>query len=300
MPRRWPDWPAARPAVATEEVEPADVTFPVAWGALAGLRMERPGRPRVIALHGWLDNAASFLPLLPHLPELDLLLLDLPGHGRSAHLPPGSDYSLATHVHAVLDAADALGWERFSLLAHSMGAAVAALVAVASPERVQRLALIETLGPLSETVDATPTRLRQGVMAARVRPGKSLRVFPELAVALRARMQAHGREGQAARLLVERGTHPVEGGHVWSSDPRLTLPAFQRFTEDQVMALLSAIACPAHLVHAQAAQPYFPEQQRRSRLAAVPGLQVSVLPGGHHLHMDNAKDVAGVLRDFFR
>ena len=89
-------------------MSPREVRLPVAWGELAGLRRESPGRPRVIALHGWLDNAASFLPMLPHLPGLDLLLLDLPGHGRSAHLPVGTEYGLTTHVHAVLDAADAL------------------------------------------------------------------------------------------------------------------------------------------------------------------------------------------------
>src|SRR5262245_11789511 len=99
-----------------------EVAIPAAWGELAGLRLERPGRPRVIALHGWLDNAASFLPLSSRLPDLDLLLLDLPGHGRSAHLPPGAEYGLTTHLHATLDAADALGWERFTLLGHSMGA----------------------------------------------------------------------------------------------------------------------------------------------------------------------------------
>ena len=85
-----------------------EIRLPVAWGELAGLRLVRPGRPKVLALHGWLDNAASFVPLLPYLDGFDLLLLDLPGHGHSAHLPPGAEYGLATHVHAALDAADLL------------------------------------------------------------------------------------------------------------------------------------------------------------------------------------------------
>lgn len=277
---------------------PREVEYPVAWGRLAGLRLERPGRPRVIALHGWLDNAASFLPLLPHLPELDLLLLDLPGHGRSGHLPAGAEYSLATHLHAVLDAADALGWERFDLLGHSMGAAIAALVAVAVPARVGRLALIETFGPLSEAVGNTATRLQQGVAAARALPGKSLRVFPDLAVAVRARMQANQLDEASARLLVERGTRPVAGGHVWSSDPRLTLPAVQRFAEAQVLDLLAAIACPVRLLYADPAQRYFPDDLRRARLQALPGLEPTVLPGGHHLHMDQPAAVAAVFERF--
>lgn len=277
---------------------PVEVTLPATIGPLAALRIERPGAPKVIALHGWLDNAASFLPLLPHLPPLDLVLLDLPGHGRSAHLPPGAEYVLATYVHAVLDVADALGWERFALLGHSMGAAVASLVAAAQPQRVERLALIENLGPLAEEADAAPARLHQAVGAARARRSRSLRVFPELEVAVRARLQASPMAEHAARLLVERGMRAVEGGHVWSSDPRLTLPGAQRMTEAQVQALLRALECPLHVVHARRAQPYFTEEMRAARLAAVPQAAVTVLDGGHHLHMDMPEPVAAALGPF--
>ncbi|WP_051412662.1 alpha/beta hydrolase [Pseudoxanthomonas sp. J35] len=279
-------------------MNPRELRLPVAWGELAGLRLERPGRPRVIALHGWLDNAASFLPLLPHLPELDLLLLDLPGHGRSTHLPAGAEYGLATHLHATLDAADALGWDRFALLGHSMGAAIATLVAAAAPARVDRLALIENLGPLAEAPENTASRLHNAVAAARALPGKSLRVFPDLAVAVRARMQASQLDEANARLLVERGTREVPGGHVWSSDPRLTLPAATRLDEAQVQDLLGAVTCPLRILYADPAQPYFPDPLRRAHLDAVPHAEATVLPGGHHLHMDQAPRVAAWLGGF--
>lgn len=275
-----------------------ELAVPVAFGALAGLRLARPGRPKLLALHGWLDNAASFLPLLPHLPELDLLLLDLPGHGHSAHLPPGAEYGLGTHLHAALDAADALGWERFGLLGHSMGAAIAALAAAAVPGRVERLALLETLGPLAEAEEHTATRLQQAVAAARGRPGKPLRVFPDLAVAVRARIQASPIGESGARLLVERGTRQVEDGYVWSSDPRLTLPAAMRLTEAQVRVLLAAVACPVQVLYADPAQSYFPDDVRRGRLGALPQAELAVLPGGHHLHMDQPAAVAAVLGGF--
>jgi len=276
----------------------AEVRFPLAWGELAGLRQERAGRARVIALHGWLDNAASFLPLLPFLPELDLVLLDLPGHGRSAHLPPGLDYGLGVHLHAVLDVADHLGWERFALLGHSMGAAISSMVAVAAPERVERLALIETLGPLAEREDHTASRVRQSVAAARRGAGRGLRTFPDLAVAVRARMQANQILEDSARLLVERGTRAVEGGYTWSSDPRLTLPALQRYSEAQVMDLLAAVQCPLRLLYAEPAQEYFPEELRQARLQAVPQAELVRMAGGHHLHMDQPRQVAGVFAGF--
>jgi len=39
---------------------------------------ELPGKPLLIALHGWLDNSASFLPLAPHLGDFHLICVDLP------------------------------------------------------------------------------------------------------------------------------------------------------------------------------------------------------------------------------
>jgi alpha-beta hydrolase superfamily lysophospholipase len=47
------------------------------------------------AVHGLLDNAGSFEPLVQLLPPGHVLTcLDLPGHGRSSHLPPGTNYHL--------------------------------------------------------------------------------------------------------------------------------------------------------------------------------------------------------------
>ncbi|MEP6908629.1 MAG: alpha/beta fold hydrolase, partial [Pseudoxanthomonas sp.] len=158
-----------------------EIAFDVTLGRMTGLRSGQVGGTRVLALHGWLDNAASFLPLSAELPDLDLVMLDLPGHGRSAHLPPGADYTLLATLNTVLDVADQLGWERFSLLGHSMGAGIGSLVSASVPERVQRLVAIEALGGLAETLERTAARLREGVAAARASGSKKLRVFPDLA-----------------------------------------------------------------------------------------------------------------------
>ena len=277
---------------------PHECRLPIEGGALAALRWERGDGMRVLALHGWLDNAASFVPLAPLLPGLDLVALDLPGHGRSAHLPPGAEYSLAGTVHAVLDAADALGWDRFAVLGHSMGASIGCLVAAAAPERVTRLVAIEALGALADAEAHTARRLRDAVAARRALRGKRLRVFPDVDGAVQARVQATGLGEPEARLLVERGLRQVEGGHAWSTDQRLTVSTPTRMTEGQVRDLLRNLACPVLAVYAEPAQPYFPEPLRSERAAVPPDARLVRRPGGHHLHMERPGEVAAVVGDF--
>ncbi|NLA67876.1 MAG: alpha/beta hydrolase, partial [Gammaproteobacteria bacterium] len=144
----------------------------------------------------------------------------------------------------------------------------------------------------------TVERLREAVAATRALPGKRLRVFPDLEPAVRARARAGGLDEAAARLLVERGTRPVDGGWTWSSDPRLTLPTMVRMTEAQVEDLVAGITCPTRVVFADPAQPYLPDGLRRARAALLPAGELTVLAGGHHLHMEQPREVAAVVAGF--
>jgi len=273
-------------------------------GELAALSNDRKG-PRVLALHGWLDNAASFLPLAPHLGDIELVAIDLPGHGHSAHLGAGGDYSFAGSIASVLDAADALGWDRFRLLGHSMGAGIASLLAAACPARVERLLAIEMLGALAEEPARTARRMREAVAAQRAGVGKRLRVFPDVDTAVRARLHAgrvpgSGLDETLLRLLVERGLQPVAGGWAWRTDPRLLLPTFARLTTAQIDDVLAAVECPTLAVFADPAQPYLPDAERRRRVALLPQGRMLLLPGGHHLHMQQPAVVAAAVVDFLR
>jgi len=252
----------------------------------------------VLALHGWLDNAASFVPLAAQLPDLDLVAIDLPGHGHSAHLPPGTQYNTPGAICHVLDVADALGWDRFVLLGHSMGAGIASLAAAAAPERVERLIAIEALGGLRGPENETAQRLREHVRAARALPTRRLRVFPDLAAPIRARMMANQLSEPCARLLVERGVKPVEGGFSWCSDQRLMLPTAMRLSEAQIDDLLAAIECPTQVIYATPAQSYYPEPLRSQRISLLREGRLAVFPGTHHLHMEHPQVVAEVIQGF--
>lgn len=273
-------------------------SLPVAGSTVAGLRSPVSGGLRVLALHGWLDNAASFVPLAAQLPELELVAIDLPGHGHSAHLPPGTQYNTPGAICHVLDVADALGWDRFVLLGHSMGAGIASLTAAAAQERVERLIAIEALGGLRGPENETAQRLREHVRAARALPSRKLRVFPDLAAPIRARMMANQLSEPCARLLVERGVKPVEGGYSWCSDQRLMLPTAMRLSEAQIDDLLAAIECPTQVIYATPAQPYYPEPLRSQRIGLLREGRLAVFPGTHHLHMEHPAQVGGVIQGF--
>ena len=278
-----------------------EIRLPGGRGELAALRFGDPNGPKLLALHGWLDNAASFVPLAASLEDFDVVALDLPGHGASAHRAAGYDYVYVDWLHDVLDALDALGWERAHLLGHSMGATLASTLAAAAPERVAKLALIEGLGPLGGPAESAGTRLREAVAARRAldaRREDAPRVIKDIDTALAARLQATPMREADARLIVERNLQAVAGSWSWRSDPRLRLPSSTRLPEAAIRAILQAIEAPTLLVAAEPSPPYFPPALRAERVACLRDATLHVLEGGHHVHMERAPEVGALLRDF--
>lgn len=257
------------------------------------------GKP-VLALHGWLDNAMSFARLAPKLDGLRIVALDFAGHGHSAHRAAGASYLLWDYAYDVLAVAEQLGWERFSLLGHSMGAIVSVLLAGAMPERIERLALIDGLVPFTGEAGKAPEKLGEALKAQLALPNKRKPVYEAIDRAVEARMKGVGAVSrEAAELLARRGLMPVPGGFTWRSDARLTLPSPLRLTRAHAFAFVQALQCPVSLVLAQGGM-----------LAAEPGVRkilegrpfaVHELPGGHHLHLDDepgAEAVAAIFRSF--
>jgi pimeloyl-ACP methyl ester carboxylesterase len=254
------------------------------------------GHP-VLALHGWLDNAASFDRLAPRLEGLLVVAVDLPGHGRSDRLPAGCGNHFVDWVAATLAIADALGWRQFSLLGHSMGAGISTLVPAVAAERIVRVVLLEGMGPLAEPADRAPQSLAEALAQEARLNGQEARVFPSIGAAVEARRRDSDLDAASARLLVERGTVAVEGGVRFTHDPRLRTRSRVRFTEEQVLAFLREIACPVLAVRASQGWP-FPADLVAARSAVVPDLRVVEVDGGHHVHLTHPERMAGVVREF--
>lgn len=108
------------------------------------------GPHSVVGLHGITANHASFgevaAALARRYAEVTLHVPDLRGRGRSAGLP--GPFGLARHADDVLALIDGLGLARPTLVGHSMGAYVAALVARRAPGRVGGVVLVDGGLPL--------------------------------------------------------------------------------------------------------------------------------------------------------
>ncbi|MBI6680641.1 alpha/beta hydrolase [Pseudomonas viridiflava] len=250
----------------------------------------------VIALHGWLDNANSFARLAPKLDGLRIVALDLAGHGHSDHRPAGAGYALADYVFDVLQVAEQLGWSRFALLGHSLGAIISVMLAGALPERVTHLALIDGLIPLTGEADSSAERMGAALQAQLALPGKKKPVYQDQDRAIQARMKGVVAVSlEAAELLAQRGLMPVPGGYTWRSDSRLTLPSATRLTHDQAMAFINSVRCPTQLVIAREGMLV----KKHDVIERLP-FGIETLPGGHHLHLDDEEGACAVARCFNR
>ena len=265
------------------------------WGPADGLP--------VLAIHGWLDNAASFATIAELLPGIRLVAIDLPGHGQSEHRPRGSSYHVVDYIVDIVAVANGLGWQRFALLGHSMGAALASLVASIMPERISCLAVIDNLGPRASLPDDGPISLETTVSQILKSKDKGLTVHASVEAAAKARFNSKKIPPQLrlsypnTLALTQRGTVKTEGGVIWSSDPRLLIGSLYYLTQEQVLAFLKKIEAPTLLVRASQGnlwkRPYMQE-----RYDSIQNLTLADVKGPHHVHMENSEQVARHVRPF--
>lgn len=240
----------------------------------------------VIALHGWLDNAASFTLLARYLPEVRLIALDLAGHGHSDHKAAGQPYYSWDHLADVAALLDALDLKQTVLMGHSLGAGVATLFAGAFPERVSQLILLEGLLPLDYPAEQLPelmaTALRRGARVSR----RSLKPYHSVEQAVQARMNSRWPlTATAATWLVQRGVRHTPDGWVWRADIALTQPSPLRLCEQQLLAFIKRLCMPILLIMADQGEEL---ALIEPMLASVPRLTLHTLVGGHHLHLEEA------------
>ncbi len=280
-----------------DDLSRPQLSFDVDGLTLKAQQWGDPDGEPVLALHGWLDNSASFYRLAPLLKGLNIIALDMAGHGFSDHRPGRRPYNIWEDVSEIISVVDQLDWDTFSMLGHSRGAIMSMLTAGAFPERVKRIGLIEGMWPPAVSAADSPQQLAQSIRdSLRVRKTK---VYESIDDLITARMNGRFPLSEAsANALTKRGYKKTDGGYTWSTDASLMNASAFKLTEEHIQAFIKRITMPVQLIatgeRLDAKTTILPEF-----LEHFKACELIELKGTHHLHMEEQADLmAGRLNTF--
>ena len=253
--------------------------------------------PPLLLLHGHEQSAASWRWVIPALARTHrVLALSLPGHGDSA--PPAGDDApgrdLAPFVARFLDALDV---GPLDLVGHSVGGAIALRLALADPQRVRTLTLVDSagLGPAVNPLLALNTLPGLGelaIMLSRM-PGGDLQ---------RTAMSAAMLFAQPWRVPAEFFLDHHELGRQPGQLEASTAMARAMFDatgqREDLLDQLHTLTMPTLVVWG--ANDYLlPASQAQAAVDRLPSGRLSVFPDcGHLPHVEHADRFAAVLSEW--
>ena len=267
------------------------------------------GKP-ILALHGWLDNANTFDKIAAHLhQDLYLVAIDLPGHGLSDHKKSNSSYYLWEYAIQVLNLIDVLKWKTFSIIAHSLGTGIASIIAGSFPEKLTNLVCIDGLGaPFITNEDQTVINFRKAVRQSKMADKTNFISFndtntaqfesEEEAIQDRIKNNHVGQISiEASKILCKRSLKKEASGYAWRYDPRVMLLKPFRLTENQAKLFIKSIKCTTLLILGE--EGMFGFGLFNDRIQEFQFATVHWLPGGHHLHLEEASEKITLLINQF-
>uniref|UniRef100_A0A3P8U5G3 Serine hydrolase like n=1 Tax=Amphiprion percula TaxID=161767 RepID=A0A3P8U5G3_AMPPE len=290
----------------------SELSVPVPWGEIRG-KVWGPdhGHP-VLCLHGWADNCGSFNTLIPLLPkECRFVAVDLPGHGRSSHRPPGILSMFSSYLMDVRRVIDALQWSRFSIIGHSMGECSDMKFSALYPDMVDALVLLDSYGFLPTETKEIPRLMRQGLdellQFEKKKEEKKERVYTYEKAVERLLAGNQSLSEQSAKILLERGLVEVEGGFVFSRDFRINLKNVARITMEQCWEFLPRIQASVLVILAENGfEKIFAEPEQKQFTSAIvqayrdQNHTVVTVPGDHHVHLNKPEVIAPFVSDFLQ
>lgn len=253
--------------------------------------------PPIVLLHGGGLTSTVWAPLLRHLPNRSLLLVDLPGCGIGEPF----DYrgvDLATHQTAFVGSVlDALGLERTALIGASMGGWYALRFAIDRPERVAAAGLVTAPAmalpgarmPVPMAVTATSLGRRLGAIS----PPPSARMVRRTLAMIGGPASVAG----APEVLFD-----ALGAAMGLAAPTMATLAVCRWRSPHPQlqvseAELRSCSVPVLLVWGDHDKVQSPEAGAWAA-SVLPAGRLEVLPGGHGLWFEQPRTCGELLTGF--
>jgi pimeloyl-ACP methyl ester carboxylesterase len=269
------------------------------WNASGKERASARARAPALFAHGWLDNCNTFDLLAPRLPEMDVVALDLPGHGRSDHLPPAAHYHYWPLAGYLTELIVSEGWERVNLVGHCMGGILFLLVAAAIPERINKLVLLDSISPYLAGAEEISESAIQHYLSRMNPRYEAHPVYPDKKKVFQLRRMGGDMLFSTAERLTERDLIERDGGFTLGMDPRLRRPFLLCFSEEQFAAYMARVRAPVLYIGSE--RPYQKDAALRGRqISRVKDIRYVEVPGGHYIHLENVDLVAELIQDFMQ
>ena len=266
-------------------------------------RWARPGAPKMVLLHGWMDVSASFQFLVDAVRgPWDVYAPDWRGYGLT-EWGKADCYWFPDYIADLDFLLERIDAGPINLVGHSLGGNVAALYAGARPARVRRLVNLEGFGMPPTRPEDAPQRYGRWLDELRERPGlRPYASFSELAERLKKGNPRLG-EDKAGFLARHWGRETEEGGVVLRGDPahKIVNPVLYRY--DEVRASWRQVSAPVLWVEAAEsdtpARMKLDAAQLAERRSAFANLRYEVLKdAGHMLHHDQPAALARLIEEF--
>jgi len=111
------------------------------------------GPRKVLALNGWFGSSADWSAMNEALDPQAFTYVWFDYRGYGASIGRRGTYTFEETAQDVLELADHLGWERFSLIGHSMGGMAMQRVLLAAPARIERMVGITAVPACGSRMD---------------------------------------------------------------------------------------------------------------------------------------------------
>jgi pimeloyl-ACP methyl ester carboxylesterase len=273
------------------------------------------GPDPVVCLHGITAQHRAFTPAARRVgPGRGLVGVDLRGRGDSDK--PDSGYGLEAHAGDVVRVLDHLGLEEATIAGHSMGAFVGLKTALAYPDRVRALVLLDGGWPRTESSSQEEMTEEQQREAEAIREGLA-RAFSRLDMVFET-PEAYLDFWFPEQNLTMADLPPdladyylydlqeVEGGY----NPKCSTDAARQDSPDVTQTSptadeMRAVGCPVALVRVSegffpGSRPLIPDATRDVMAEALDLRSEMVLPGANHYTMlwpEYTPKWADILRD---
>jgi pimeloyl-ACP methyl ester carboxylesterase len=270
-----------------------------------GLRLHftdwgNPSAPPLLLVHGGLDHSRSWDHLARALHSgFHVVAPDLRGHGYSGWAT-GSSYSLADHFYDLTTLVRSEGFEKVTLVGHSMGGMVGLTYAGAFPEKVSRLIVLDGVTNFPAR-RVKPAALRIADWAGDLDKFAQRKIHRYPSVADGAD-RIHARNprltrAQAMHLATHGMKENADSTFSWKYDPYLRARAPYRLSLEDNMDLWSRIICPTLLV--SASESFLPDPAKAGVMTHFKHAELAKIEGaGHWLQHDKPDEVAALIRRF--